>query len=150
MRVAIKGQTWHALRVVPVNPPGTDELSFLVLFETTTHPWTRDVPEPTSLSTAERDVEWLPPRVASSKQYVQSVVDQHDMVTQDLRAAHEEVLSSNEELKSTNELETTKEELQSANEELTTVNRQYRIVTRNSVHSLMIWPISSAVPTCQW
>jgi two-component system CheB/CheR fusion protein len=62
---------------------------------------------------------------------LQTVVDQHDVVAQDLRAAHEEVLSSNEELKSTNEeLETTKEELQSANEELTTVNEQYRI--RNS------------------
>ena len=54
-----------------------------------------------------------------TKQYLQSIVDNHEAASQELRAAHEEVLSSNEELQSTNEeLETTKEELQSANEEL--------------------------------
>lgn len=100
----------YTLRVLPVNPPGTDELSFLVLFEMTTLPWTRDAKEPTPVSAAENDVEWLRRELALSKQYLQTVVDQHDVVAQDLRAAHEEVLSSNEELKSTNEeLETTKE-----------------------------------------
>ena len=65
--------------------------------------------------------------LASSKDYLQSIVDQQDATTQELRAAHEEVLSSNEELQSTNEeLETTKEELQSTNEELTTVNEQFQ------------------------
>ena len=60
------------------------------------------------------------------KQYLQSIVDDQEAASQELRAAHEEVLSSNEELQSTNEeLETTKEELQSANEELTTVNEQF-------------------------
>ena len=132
MRVIDQGSDLpYTLRVLPLNPPGTDELSFLVLFETTTLPWTRDATEPTPVSTADNDVEWLRRELALSKQYLQTVVDQHDVVAQDLRAAHEEVLSSNEELKSTNEeLETTKEELQSANEELTTVNEQYRI--RNS------------------
>ena len=116
----------YTLRVLPVSPPGADEPSFLVLFETTTLPWAAQATSLTS-GAADSDVEWLRRELASSKQYVQTVVDQHDMVTQDLRAAHEEVLSSNEELKSTNEeLETTKEELQSANEELTTVNEQYQ------------------------
>ena len=76
---------------------------------------------------ADRDVAWLRQELASSKQYLQSIVDQQDAASQELRAAHEEVLSSNEELQSTNEeLETTKEELQSANEELTTVNEQFQ------------------------
>ena len=75
---------------------------------------------------AGRDVAWLRQELASSKDYLQSLVDQREASTQELRAAHEEVLSSNEELQSTNEeLETTKEELQSANEELTTVNEQF-------------------------
>ena len=70
---------------------------------------------------------WLRQELASTKQYLQSIVDQQEAATQELRAAHEEVLSSNEELQSTNEeLETTKEELQSANEELTTVNEQFQ------------------------
>ena len=117
----------YTLRVLPVNPPETDEPFFLVLFETTVLPWTVQAIAPTSSTAVDSDVESLRRELASSKQYVQTVVDQHDMVTQDLRAAHEEVLSSNEELKSTNEeLETTKEELQSANEELTTVNEQYQ------------------------
>ena len=75
---------------------------------------------------ADRDAAWLRQELASTKQYLQSIVDEQDAASQELRAAHEEVLSSNEELQSTNEeLETTKEELQSANEELTTVNEQF-------------------------
>ena len=121
----------YTLRILPVNPPGTEELSLLVLFETTALPWAHHVTDLTPIGDAERDLEWLRRELASSQQYVQTVVDQHDIVTQDLRAAHEEVLSSNEELKSTNEeLETTKEELQSANEELTTVNEQYQLRNR--------------------
>ena len=55
------------------------------------------------------------------------MLDVRETANQELRAAHEELLSSNEELQSTNEeLETTKEELQSANEELTTVNEQFQ------------------------
>ncbi len=75
---------------------------------------------------ANRDAAWLRQELASTKQYLQSIVDEQEAASQELRAAHEEVLSSNEELQSTNEeLETTKEELQSANEELTTVNEQF-------------------------
>ena len=75
---------------------------------------------------AHRDAAWLRQELASTKQYLQSIVDEQEAASQQLRAAHEEVLSSNEELQSTNEeLETTKEELQSANEELTTVNEQF-------------------------
>ncbi len=59
------------------------------------------------------------------RDYVQSVIQQHDAVNEELKSANEEILSSNEELRSTNEeLETAKEELQSLNEELVTVNEQ--------------------------
>ena len=79
-----------------------------------------------SWETPSRDAAWLRQELASTKQYLQSIVDDQEAASQQLRAAHEEVLSSNEELQSTNEeLETTKEELQSANEELTTVNEQF-------------------------
>jgi two-component system CheB/CheR fusion protein len=115
------------LRIVPVKPAGSSEMAFLVLFETAAPPWApaplAEPPDPTS---AERDAEWLRAELASNKQYLQSILEDQDAKTQELRAAHEEVLSSNEELQSTNEeLETTKEELQSANEELTTVNEQF-------------------------
>ena len=80
----------------------------------------------TARGDADRDAAWLRQELASTKQYLQSIVDEQEAASQELRAAHEEVLSSNEELQSTNEeLETTKEELQSSNEELTTVNEQF-------------------------
>ncbi len=63
--------------------------------------------------------------LASTRDYLQSLIEQQDASNEELRSANEEILSSNEELQSTNEeLETAKEELQSTNEELSTVNEQ--------------------------
>ncbi len=61
----------------------------------------------------------------STREYLQSVIEQQDTANEELQSANEETLSGNEELQSTNEeLETAQEELQSTNEELTTVNEQ--------------------------
>ncbi len=61
----------------------------------------------------------------TTKDYLQSIIEEQEATNEELKSANEEVLSSNEELQSTNEeLETAKEELQSANEELVTVNEQ--------------------------
>jgi two-component system CheB/CheR fusion protein len=61
--------------------------------------------------------------LAALRDYLQSVVENGETTSEELRAANEEVLSSNEELQSTNEeLQTAKEEMQSTNEELATVN----------------------------
>ncbi|HYI97330.1 MAG TPA: CheR family methyltransferase [Bryobacteraceae bacterium] len=77
-------------------------------------------PESTSLTRAEREL-------AQTRDYLRTVVEQHEAATEELRAANEEARSSNEELQSTNEeLRTAKEELQSSNEELTTVNDELR------------------------
>ena len=63
--------------------------------------------------------------VATTRRYLQDLVEQHEAATEELRAANEEIQSSNEELQSTNEeLETTKEEIQSTNEELSTLNEE--------------------------
>lgn len=57
--------------------------------------------------------------------YLQSVIREHEMASEELQMANEEALSSNEEFQSTNEeLETSKEELESTNEELSTVNEE--------------------------
>ena len=72
----------------------------------------------------------LQQEVAATKEYLQSIIDQHESANEDLRYAHEEVQSSNEELQSMNEeMETAKEELQSTNEELMTLNEE--LETRN-------------------
>ncbi|MEX2207781.1 MAG: chemotaxis protein CheB [Myxococcota bacterium] len=67
----------------------------------------------------------------ATREYMQSLVEQHAASTEELQSANEEILSANEELQSTNEeLETAKEELQSVNEELTTVNEQLQYRNR--------------------
>jgi two-component system, chemotaxis family, CheB/CheR fusion protein len=73
----------------------------------------------------------LETEIAETREYLQSVQDQHEAAIEELQAANEEVQSANEELQSVNEeLETSKEELESANEELITVNEEMN--NRNS------------------
>jgi two-component system CheB/CheR fusion protein len=63
--------------------------------------------------------------LASTKETLQTIIEEQEATNEELRAALEEVQSSNEELQSTNEeLETAKEELQSTNEELNTLNEE--------------------------
>jgi two-component system CheB/CheR fusion protein len=77
------------------------------------------------------DVKTLRQELVSTREYLQSVIEEQDASNEELKSANEEILSTNEELQSTNEeLETAKEELQSVNEELTTVNEQ--LLNRNS------------------
>src|SRR4030095_82969 len=72
----------------------------------------------------------LEQELASTREYLQSIIQDQEATNEELQSANEEILSSNEELQSTNEeLETAKEELQSANEELNTVNDELQ--TRN-------------------
>jgi two-component system CheB/CheR fusion protein len=59
----------------------------------------------------------------TTKEYLQSIIEQRESSNEELRSTLEELQSSNEELQSINEeMETAKEELQATNEELTTVN----------------------------
>jgi len=65
--------------------------------------------------------------LAATKQYLESMVEQHQLAADDYATMNEEFVAANEELQSTNEeLESAKEELQSANEELTTLNDELR------------------------
>ncbi len=67
----------------------------------------------------------LETELTETRDYLQSLQEQHEAANEELQAANEEVQSANEELQSINEeLETSKEELESANEELTTVNEE--------------------------
>lgn len=65
--------------------------------------------------------------LTSTRQYLESVIEQLEATNEELKAANEEIVSSNEELRSGNEeLESAKEELQSTNEELRTLNDEVR------------------------
>jgi len=145
------------LRVVPVTLPGKGEKCFLVLFEDDRHPpagaeskrttgdsgsapgtrlsrWLHRHVSSGTMPHAdgeEAKARGLRQELASTRDYLQSVIEEQDAANEELKSANEEILSTNEELQSTNEeLETAKEELQSLNEELTTVNEQLH--TRNA------------------
>ena len=80
-------------------------------------------PRPASRATAGSSR--LEQELASSREYLQSIIQDLEAANEELQSANEEVLSANEELQSTNEeLDTAKEELQSTNEELNTVNEE--------------------------
>jgi two-component system CheB/CheR fusion protein len=70
-----------------------------------------------------RRVARLELELRETRDYLQSVREQHEAANEELQASNEEMTSANEELQSMNEeLETSKEELESSNEELTTVS----------------------------
>ncbi|HEV2328207.1 MAG TPA: CheR family methyltransferase, partial [Verrucomicrobiae bacterium] len=72
-----------------------------------------------------RRINALETELSETRDYLQSIQEQHEAANEELQASNEEVQSANEELQSVNEeLETSKEELESANEELTTVNEE--------------------------
>ncbi len=133
------------LRVLPVLLPARSEECFLILFEDErarekasaeaasgagrrrrVARWIRRLfagDDPASSESAEASS--LRHELGSTRDYLQSLIEDQDAANEELKSANEEILSTNEELQSTNEeLETAKEELQSVNEELTTVNEQ--------------------------
>ncbi|HEV3221087.1 MAG TPA: chemotaxis protein CheB [Candidatus Acidoferrales bacterium] len=118
--------------VFPINIGSLNESYFMIIFQ--------DVPAETSAASttrrargenmsliSSRGIVKLEKELASTKEYLQSVIETQEATNEELQSANEEILSSNEELQSTNEeLETAKEELQSTNEELSTVNDELR------------------------
>ena len=125
------------LDVLPFKATPSKERFFLVVFEeTATGGASGAVPGKRAGRGKGRRVEHSPGaqlrhELAATKEYLRTVLEEHDAGREELRSANEEIQSSNEELQSTNEeLETAKEELQSTNEELTTLNEELQ--THNS------------------
>ncbi len=121
------GNETHSVVIdaLPLHDPGARGKSLLILFREVTV-----VPPQHELSTSERDdadpqVVQLERELLTTKEYLQSVIEEVETANEELKSSNEELQSSNEELQSTNEeLETSKEELQSTNEELATVNEE--------------------------
>jgi two-component system CheB/CheR fusion protein len=112
------------LEIVPIR--GADhEPQFLVMFEPQPE---RVAPKKPARKGRERDageLERLRHELASTKEYMHSVLTQHLATTEELGLTNEELQSTNEELQSSNEeMQTAKEELHSTNEELETVNEE--------------------------
>lgn len=115
------------LEVTPFSLGRSSQRFFLVSFKMLREPTPQKARsiEKTKVS-KEKDINRiarLEQELVSTKEYLESIIEEQEATNEELRAANEEILSSNEELQSTNEeMETSKEELQSSNEELRTVN----------------------------
>jgi two-component system CheB/CheR fusion protein len=142
------------LQVIPVTDRASGARHFLVLFEEVRPmagakpavPGARVPIAPEEEPAKDQEIGRLKHELETTKDYLQSVIEQKEGVNEELRAASEEVISANEELQSTNqELETAKEELQAANEELITVNDelQSRIRTANQLSDDLVNLIES-------
>ncbi|WP_373547206.1 chemotaxis protein CheB [Chamaesiphon sp.] len=120
--------------VIPLNARGGEERYFLVLFQAAIPaaidrstgliltPSATRTPQPVTPASGQEIVR-LNQELATTKEYLRTIIEEQEATNQDLRAANEEILSSNEEFQSSNEeLETAKEEIQATNEELNTIN----------------------------
>ncbi|HZU95517.1 MAG TPA: CheR family methyltransferase, partial [Planctomycetota bacterium] len=132
-----------AIVVVPLAaPPDARDRLFAVLFEDAP-PTSEPVSEAGSGRKSRRPRQdearyaaRMEEELRATKEYLQSLVEDHQRANDELLSANEELVSSNEELQSLNEeLETAKEELQSTNEELTTLNDEMR--SRNTELNLV-------------
>ena len=129
------------LEVVPVQSAAAGENGFLILFEKSpplllAPKGKGQSPPRRSGGPARDDTLRLTQELASTREYLQSVIEQQEAANEELQSANEEAQSANEELQSVNEeLETSKEEIQSSNEELATLNDELQ--NRNSELSLL-------------
>ncbi len=141
------GESLTNLVVKPIVDPASRKGQLLVLFEDAPPEETHDTEsEPTGSTEAKGHprIRQLEHELLSTKEYLQSTIEELETSNEELQSTNEELQSSNEELQSTNEeLETSKEELQSVNEELNTVNSelQQNIVeltrTSNDLNNLL-------------
>ncbi len=119
------------LEVIPLH--GSTDRNFLILFLDHRDELREEagpIPEALPGPPESEQVNQLREELASTRGYLQSIIQDAEAANEELQSANEEILSANEELQSTNEeLDTAKEELQSINEELNTLNEELQ--TRN-------------------
>ena len=119
--------------VIPFKRTPGRESRYLVLFDEARVLTLRAEKKPKkrlSPKALERDNDHLRQELAASKEYLQSVVEQHETANEELRSANEEIQSSNEESSrapTRKSWRPPKEELQSTNEELNTVNEELQV-----------------------
>lgn len=124
--------------IIPLEVPHMGETFFMIVFDDVcpTAMMLDGEAAPNESESAARTInEELRRELASTKENLQTIIEEQEATNEELRSALEEVQSSNEELQSTNEeLETAKEELQSTNEELNTLNEELGRRNQELVH----------------
>ena len=128
LHVEFDGRTRNvSLEVIPIPLPLSKERYWGVMVEeegaSRLSQAARPAPKRASKKGLREDDDRWKKELASTKTYLESMIEEKEAAFEELQSANEEALSSNEELQSINEeMQTAKEELQSTNEELTTIN----------------------------
>jgi two-component system CheB/CheR fusion protein len=121
------------IEIIPFQPSTDAEHFLLIIFKETgrvTQVETSRDNKGRAVVRDARELDRTRAELVSTRDTLQTIIEEQESNNEELRCANEEIQSSNEELQSTNEeLETAKEELQSTNEELTTLNEELQ--TRN-------------------
>jgi chemotaxis methyl-accepting protein methylase/chemotaxis response regulator CheB/signal transduction histidine kinase len=125
------------IEVIPLKRTPAQEPYFMVLFEEVAATPISESKTPTLVpksssglhdykaawEASEIENAGLSKELMATKNYLQSTINDQEIVNEELKAANEEAISTNEEFQSANEeLQTAKEELQSTNEETVTLN----------------------------
>ena len=116
------------LEVLPLTGGAAGEGGFVVLFEErTADPGAQGPAGRKRARPQEKGRRALEEELASTREYVAVLLEEHGRATDALATANDELMAGNEELQSLNEeLETAREELQATNEELNTLNDELR------------------------
>ncbi len=136
--------------IAPMEARGANDHDYLVVFRESPTPAAPAKPvrepAPTAKNRTKAELAHKEREIASLREQLRDLVQNHEAADEEVRSMNEEVLSSNEELQSANEeLETAKEELESTNEELTTLNDELQ--KRNSDLSQLNDDLSNVLVT---
>ncbi|HYL01211.1 MAG TPA: chemotaxis protein CheB [Steroidobacteraceae bacterium] len=120
-----RGSEVLRITVRPVDSPGASERLWLIVFEKVPAAAGRARARGPKAERGSRLIRRIRSELRTTRKEHQRLIAQLESGNEELRIAHEEVITINEALQTTNEeLTSSKEELQSMNEELTTLNTQ--------------------------
>jgi two-component system, chemotaxis family, CheB/CheR fusion protein len=121
------------IHVKPIKLPQQETIFFLVLFNEPSIDTPKQKKSKAPINQDQKETvesqqfKELSEAFETTKQTLQTIIEQKEVINEELHSSMEELQSSNEELMSTNEeLETAKEELHSTNEELGTLNDELK------------------------
>jgi two-component system CheB/CheR fusion protein len=137
IRVNAYGSSYDVdLDVLPIQIGTPGQLFLLVMFEERKQSGRRgtrtasgkETPELANRRKEQRQVPRLMRELATTRDYLQSVINELETANDSLQSANEEVLSASEELQGINEeLQSSREEIQSSNDQLSKLNEEMRL-----------------------
>jgi two-component system, chemotaxis family, CheB/CheR fusion protein len=124
-------------QVIPLKMPDLETPFYVILFEDPSphhkqpkqgkrlFKWLANLPGGAVVAQTNEGAPLLQRELEATREYLKTIIEQHESAKEELHSANEELATTNEEFQSANEeLETAKEELEATNEELATTNEE--------------------------